>query len=228
MRGRTAAYALLALAAPLPAFALPGGEEVAQSPSLSVSASLDTCGVAAEMVVCKIDASWNEIPGAERHAASVTRADGSVIDYGDVGAGGSSFWVPYAGNGTYTVSVSVYGTPPGVEAERILAKDADGAGQGAGTVGTEDSTSTDAGGDSPHDAEPGAEPRPPSCEPEPEPEEPRSTEEEPEDEAGDRPTHAAEAGEADALDVLSAEVEATLDDEAALPEAVDCPDADAE
>ena len=65
IRGRTLVYVLLALAVPLPALALAGGG--ADSPRLEVGASLDGCGTATDRIVCKIDASWNEVPGATRY-----------------------------------------------------------------------------------------------------------------------------------------------------------------
>ena len=40
----------------------------------------------------------------------MTAPDGSVTDLGNVGGStGTTAWVPYTGNGTYTVSVSAYG-----------------------------------------------------------------------------------------------------------------------
>jgi hypothetical protein len=131
MRRRTILYVLLALAVPLPALALAGGGS--GSPSLSVSASLDSCGIAADRVVCKIDASWNPVPGATRYTARVTSPDGSVADYGDVGAGGTSFWVPYVGNGTYTVTVAVYGSEPTTGERELLEKSTSGADGRSGT-----------------------------------------------------------------------------------------------
>jgi hypothetical protein len=127
MRRRTLLYLLLALAVPLPALALTS-DSSAPYPDLQVSASLDSCGTAADQVVCKIDASWNSLEGATRYTARVTSPDGSVIDYGDVGAGGTSFWVPYVGDGTYTVTVAVYGTKRGPGEPDLLAKASSGAG----------------------------------------------------------------------------------------------------
>jgi hypothetical protein len=121
LRRRSLIYAVLALAVPLPAFALSGGGSSA-SADLSVSASLDGCGVLAAQVVCKIDASWNEVDGAKRYTASVTSPDGSVTDYGEVAGTATSFWVPYVGNGTYSVTVSAWGTDSHGE-RRLLAKE---------------------------------------------------------------------------------------------------------
>jgi hypothetical protein len=127
-RRRTLIYAALALAVPFPAFALSGGDSPSASSTLSVGASLDECGIAASSVVCKIDASWNDVAGAERYTASVTSPDGAVTDYGDVTGTSTSVWVPYVGNGTYTVTVSAWGTPPGADKPEIIAKERAGTG----------------------------------------------------------------------------------------------------
>jgi hypothetical protein len=108
---------LLALAAPLPALALnsDGTEPVAATPApaaLEVSTALDSCGIVDTQVVCKLSVTFGEVPGATNYTATVTRADGSVVDYGSVGAGGASLWVPYVGAGNYSVRVSAYGAPP--------------------------------------------------------------------------------------------------------------------
>ena len=116
MRKRTLGLALIALAVPIPALALDGGgAEGSGSPGLSVTASLDSCGLADTQVMCKINAGWNSLEGADSYSVSVTSADGSVIDMGETAGQGTSVWVPYAGSGTYSVSVTAYGTPPGEE-----------------------------------------------------------------------------------------------------------------
>jgi hypothetical protein len=107
---------LLALAAPLPAFAISNQafEPVTAAPgpaAISVSTSLDSCGVLNDNIVCKLDVSFNPIANADTYSATVTRADGSVIDYGGVGAGGTSLWVPYVGAGNYSVRITAYGQP---------------------------------------------------------------------------------------------------------------------
>ena len=61
--------ALLALAAPLPAFAISDQalKPMSADPgpaALSVSASLDSCGVLTDNVVCKLDVSFNPLPDA--------------------------------------------------------------------------------------------------------------------------------------------------------------------
>jgi hypothetical protein len=107
--------AMLALAVP-PAYAI--SDEALNSltatagPSaISVSTSLDSCGIIDDGVVCKLDVSFNSIPNADSYSATVTRADGSVIDYGTVSPGGTSLWVPYVGAGNYSVKVTAYGEP---------------------------------------------------------------------------------------------------------------------
>jgi hypothetical protein len=111
-RKRALLYAALALAVPLPALALPGGSGAAD---LGVEASLGGCGLSGGAIACRIDASFNRVPDAEYYTASVTAANGSVTDLGTVSGGGGSgaasigAWVPYVGNGTYTVTVSAWG-----------------------------------------------------------------------------------------------------------------------
>jgi hypothetical protein len=108
-RRRTILYAALALAIPLPALALTGGGGDA---GLSVEASLAGCGVSGGGIVCEIETSFGSIDGAEYYTASVTAPDGGVTDFGRVagaGGGGTSLWVPYVGNGTYSVTVTAWG-----------------------------------------------------------------------------------------------------------------------
>ena len=66
-------------------------------------------------VVCGLSVSFGALDNATSYTASVTRADGSVIDVGAVSPGGSSIYVPYVGAGTYTVRVTAYGLPEGAE-----------------------------------------------------------------------------------------------------------------
>lgn len=116
-RRRALGLALLALAAPLPAFAIselaPSTES--QVAELSVSASLGSCGVLEVQLVCSLNVSFEAIEGATSYSASVTRADGSVMEAGSVSPAGSSIYVPYVGSGTYSVRVTAYGDPPPVE-----------------------------------------------------------------------------------------------------------------
>ena len=108
--------ALIALAVPFPALALEGGGvEASGSPGLTVTASLDECGLTGAQIMCKIDAGWNHLEGAESYTVSVTGANGSVVDYGQSSGQGTSVWVPYVGSGTYSVQVTAWGTPPGEE-----------------------------------------------------------------------------------------------------------------
>ena len=123
-RRRALIYATLALAVPLPALALTGGSESA----LSVSASLERCGVAGGGVVCEIGASYSGVEGAEYYTASVTAPDGTVTDYGEVGGAGggsASLWVPYVGSGTYSVTVSAWGYDKEGDAKVLEIEEAD-------------------------------------------------------------------------------------------------------
>ncbi len=114
-RKRTLILALLALAVPLPALAISDQSVDAEAgpavAAIPVSASLDTCGVLAVEIVCKINVSFPPVPGATSYSASVTAADGSVTDHGSVGAGAATLFVPYAGDGGYSVRIVAYGPP---------------------------------------------------------------------------------------------------------------------
>ena len=112
IRSRIFGLALIGLAVPFPALALEGGGAPSGPAGLTVSASLDSCGLAGSQIICKIDAGWNTVPGADSYAVSVTSPNGSVVDMGETGGQSSSVWVPYVGSGTYSVSVTAYGTPP--------------------------------------------------------------------------------------------------------------------
>jgi hypothetical protein len=104
---------LLALAVP-PAFAISDDalNTVPTGPAaIEVSTTLDSCGILDNGVVCKLDVSFNSVENAATYSATVTRADGSVIDYGAVGPGGTSLWVPYVGSGNYSVRITAYGEP---------------------------------------------------------------------------------------------------------------------
>ncbi|HYU16410.1 MAG TPA: hypothetical protein VEL05_10070, partial [Candidatus Acidoferrum sp.] len=106
-------YVSLALAAPMPAFALGLGSGSAPgASSLDAHASLDTCGLFSSQIVCKIDVGYNEVAGANRYTASVAAPNGSVSDYGTVAAGGTSLWVPYSGDGDYSVTIQAWGQAP--------------------------------------------------------------------------------------------------------------------
>ena len=107
---------LLALAASTPALASADKAmeptDAARGPAaLEVSTALDSCGTLADEVICKLDVSYNALPEAASYSAAVTRADGSVVDYGGVAPGGTSLWVPYVGSGNYSVRVTAYGAP---------------------------------------------------------------------------------------------------------------------
>jgi collagen type VII alpha len=119
-RRRLLVLAALALAAPVPAFALGMATNDPGTGSLDAQASLDSCGLFQNQIVCKIDAAYNEVSGATSYTASVTAPNGAVSDYGSVGAGGTSLWVPYAGNGVYTVQIQAWGTPPYKESKPPL------------------------------------------------------------------------------------------------------------
>jgi collagen triple helix repeat protein len=142
-RRRLLILVALAFAAPVPAFAV-GLATDDSGGSLDAQASLDSCGLFENQIVCKIDASYNDVAGATSYTASVTAPSGAVSDYGSVGAGGTSLWVPYAGNGVYTVEVQAWGTPPSKTSKPpLVASDKTGAGDGGGqSNGDEGTTGT--------------------------------------------------------------------------------------
>jgi len=112
-RRRALCLAMLALTVPPAAFAIselaPSTE--GQVPQLSVSTSLQSCGVLDAQLVCALEVSFEQLPNATGYSATVTRADGSVIDMGSVSAGGATLYVPYVGSGTYSVRITAYGEP---------------------------------------------------------------------------------------------------------------------
>lgn len=123
---RTLVLALIALAVPLPALALNDGkpEPAGLAPvEMTVSASLGECGLVDTQIVCQIDASWDAVEGADYYTVSVTRADGSVVDYGETSATGTSLWVGYVGSGTYSVEVAAWGSPEDDAKPRVIARD---------------------------------------------------------------------------------------------------------
>jgi hypothetical protein len=254
-RRRWLLLALLALAIPLPALGLSGSRETTPAPApvaLAVSTSLDSCGIADSQVVCKLDVSFNAIPGATSYTASVTRADGSVVDYGGVGAGGGSLWVPYTGSGGYSVRISAYGTPPAAESEgaeesgnELITSEASEAKdvkpQAAGNSlpaedpGARGGDGEPHAGNATHAGDPGADPNAPatapsSCAPQPEPA-PVPEEELPEPPPPDLdPENPDEDG--DGIDdaeeraafelALSQRTAAALEAQAQLPDAINC------
>ncbi len=148
-RRRTLLLALLAVAVPLPALAASQQSlnPVSQTTTLSVSTSLDSCGLVDAQIICQLSVSYNSIPGATSYSATVTRADGSVVDYGGVGAGGTSLWVPYVGSGNYSVRITAYGEPLAPEGEKtVISTEVSGAkASGKGATETDQAEIGDAG-----------------------------------------------------------------------------------
>jgi hypothetical protein len=125
--------AVLGAAVPVSAYAVDGVTPT----GIDVSVSNSGCGVSDSQVLCELDASWTGVPGTEYYLVAVTRPDGSVQDFGRVAGdeegASASLWVPYVGSGTYSVTVSAYGTPPdedgSAEAE-VIDRDSSDAGHG--------------------------------------------------------------------------------------------------
>lgn len=161
LRHKVAALAALALAAPaVPAFALPG--EDGRGGGLAVSAQLRGCGDAGSGVVCEVDVSHGTVSGASRYEATVTGPDGSVTALGEVGPGGARVWVPYVGNGTYSVEVAAYGDADESKGERRVLESeraSTGGGQGQAADGEEEQEEAADKGSDPGGADGGAEER---------------------------------------------------------------------
>jgi hypothetical protein len=185
-RARVAGLTLLALAVPTFAF---GGEQAPSGPAnLSVSASLQGCGLANSQVTCQISASWSALDGAEYYTVSVARPDGVVLDLGQSVGTSRSIFVPYVGAGNYSVQVEAWGTPPGEDEPEVVARDRSFSTEEApagkhtqasrGDRGTEADDGREADAAAPAEA-PGAEPagepsttKPPACEKDEKPGEP--------------------------------------------------------
>ena len=253
IRLRTALLALLALLVPLPALALNGdsGDPGADAPvEIAVSVGLGDCGLAEAQIVCELDATWSAVEEADYYTVSVTRADGSVVDYGQSTGTAMSMWVPYVGAGSYSVQVSAWGTPDDEDKATVIARDrafssSDGdATGGDGKAGMDSSAQPGAaegghasGGEPPPSMGTGGEPgvgngtdaseEPPPA-PEPVCEEPPPAPEPPPadgggaDESGSSGSEAA-AGVAPETAGVSAETQAALEDQAELPDSVSCP-----
>ena len=147
-----------------------------------------------------------------------------MVDFGDVGAGAASFWVPYVGNGTYTVSVSAYGTPPasrgrrGGRARLVRRRRARETATTGGPAETPGPDATGGAADGRGADGPGYRPRA-------EPEEPTCVTPEPEPEPPTRRSRACRGPPDDGATPISDDASATLDTSAELPESVECPGA---
>jgi hypothetical protein len=242
---RPVLLALLALAAPLPALAVSGDDAPAGPTDLAVSTSLGSCGITDSQMVCQLNVSYNALENATSYTASVTRADGSVVDYGSVPAGGTSLWVPYVGAGSYSVTVTAYGSPeePGEPKEEIATdvSGAEGAGAAEGKVETDGKATAEVEGqaaepaegdgdgagapEAPGDAVAGeacTEQAPPAPPIPPEPVEPQAdTDPANPDEAADGLPDAEEAAEYERLKAEREEAIAAAE-AAELPDSIDC------
>ena len=235
VRLRTVMLTLLALLVPLPALALNGDSSESRAPvGIAVSVGLGDCGLAEAQIVCGLDASWSAVEDANYYTVSVTRADGSVVDYGQSTGTAMSVWVPYVGAGSYSVQVSAWGTPSGEEKARVIARDR------AFSTGDGDEAAMDTGGAEPGAAEgghanageqpmgPGAPddeaetPEEPPADPEPVCEEPEPAPA-PVPPADDTSSGAPGESVAPETAAVSAETQATLEDQAELPDSVSCP-----
>jgi hypothetical protein len=96
------ALAVAALAAPAPALAQ------SKPPPIPVSVSNGGCAQVAGQILCRLDVTFGAVRGAGSYTAAVISPNGSVTDRGTVGAGSATLWVPYVGDGTYSVRISAW------------------------------------------------------------------------------------------------------------------------
>lgn len=236
---RAMLLALLALLVPLPAFALNDGSSDDGAPAaIAVSASLGDCGLADTQIVCQINASWNAVQDADYYSLSVTRADGSVVDYGQSSGTGTSVWVPYVGPGTYSIEVAAWGTPAEEGKPHVIVRDeafstgrmsrpamrAEAAPAAAGDSREQSSPGDQPAAEEPGAAGPGEKPVPePACDPDGDSDtgtESDETEAGADEATGERAEDAAPEPETESV---TAETQAALEAEAELPESVTCP-----
>lgn len=114
--------AALVLLTPVGAVALDRGAS-----GLGVQASLQGCGVSGERILCHISASFDRVEGGEFYTASVTRPDSTVQDFGQVATGEegratADLWIPYAGNGSYTVEITAWGRDANGDPEELTSE----------------------------------------------------------------------------------------------------------
>jgi hypothetical protein len=231
VRRRAFLFAGLALAIPVPAVALTSGEGESE---LSVEASLARCGVNGPQIVCEIETSFGSVDGAEYYTASVAGPDGGVTDFGRIagaGGGGTSLWVPYVGNGTYSVTVTAWGDAESGDPEVLDRDKASAAGETRETEKLRNRDATEAGEathEVPEDAQPSEQPggaaeQPaevppaPGCEP--------AEEEAPSPSAGEGETAAAETDAAATEEVAPSVAPSTPDCPPAEPEPEPAPPA---
>ena len=90
-----------ALAVPLYAGTASGG-------AIAVDASLGDCKPGGGGILCRIDASFSRVGGADYYTATVTGPDGAAQELGEVPAGTASVWARYSRDGTYTITISAW------------------------------------------------------------------------------------------------------------------------
>ena len=84
----------------------PAAAQVADPPAhIAVSASLGSCSGR----MCTFNVSFAAVPGAQRYEARIAAPEGSELVSAPAQPGGSSYSVPYRGDGTYLVQVFAFG-----------------------------------------------------------------------------------------------------------------------
>jgi hypothetical protein len=100
-RALAVAIGAAALAVPLYAGTASGG-------AIAVDASLGACKPGGGGILCRIDASFSGVGGADYYTATVRGPDGAAQEFGEVPAGSASVWARYSRDGTYTITINAW------------------------------------------------------------------------------------------------------------------------
>jgi hypothetical protein len=76
--------------------------------AIAVDASLGDCKPGGGGILCRIDASFSGVGGADYYTATVTGPDGAAQELGEIPAGSASVWARYSRDGTYTITISAW------------------------------------------------------------------------------------------------------------------------
>ena len=111
-RRRTPAAAFLAALALICALALarPEAGVAAEVPAaMAVTASLDSCSKSEAGATCQFSVSFGALDAARTYTATISSPGGAELLTAPAQPSGSTFTVPYVGDGTYGVRVVAYG-----------------------------------------------------------------------------------------------------------------------
>lgn len=91
----------------LAAIALSPAASAPAAGTITVTPTLTGCGGSGGSISCHLNVSFGSLPGADHYTASVRGPDGVVRDLGTVSSP-AVVTVPFAGNGTYTVTINAW------------------------------------------------------------------------------------------------------------------------